>query len=237
MYNVVQAKSYRKNPVTKQLEGQTELVSQELTHSLGDLAQEGLHKRGVKNNARQRHLFLPHPFFSSCSTLKSPILPVSRNLHCHPPKVPGFFHSFTMNAYRTCHHSWTLPGLITSLCPPWKFQRPLTLNTLLQGSHLPLEFLMVPVEGRKWNRRCGERSQSWDGIWAGVVGGHAMGIFLTSFIGTQPIFLPSVSCKWQSPSILKSHGYVLRLKMCVFWKSTESVPIRGHWRLKANHSK
>lgn len=122
MYNVVQVKSYRKNPVTKQLEGQTKLVSQELTHSLGDLAQEGLHKRGplwgVKNNGRQRHLFLPHPFFSSCSTLKSLILSVSRNLHCHPPKVPGFFHSFTMNAYRTCHHSWTLPGSDHLFMPP-----------------------------------------------------------------------------------------------------------------------
>lgn len=216
MYNVVQAKSYRKNPVTKQLEGQTELVSQELTHSLGDLAQEGLHKRGVKNNARQRHLFLPHPFFPQLFYFKIPHSTCKQKPSLPSSQGPRLFSQLHHECLQDLPPQLNLTRSDHLFMAPWKFQRPLTLNTLLQGSHLPLEFLMVPVGGRKWNRRCGERSQSWDGIWVGVVGGHAMGIFLTSSIGTQPIFFPSVSCKWQSPSILKSHGYVLRLKMCVF---------------------
>lgn len=45
------------------------------------------------------------------------------------------------------------------------------------GQQLSLEFLMVSVEGRKWNRRSGKRSQSWDG----AVGRSCLGYVLNFF--------------------------------------------------------
>lgn len=178
----------------------------------------------------------PILFFPSCSTLKSPILPVSRNLHCHPPKVPGFFHSFTMNAYRTCHHSWTLPGLITSLCP---LEVPEAPDSQYTAAGQPLA-TGVPdgaggrkeVEQKMWGKI---PVLGWD--LGGSGGGSCHGHILNFFHWNTTYFPPKCKLQMAVTIYSKVSWLCFTLKNVCVLKSTESVPIRGHWRLKANHSK
>lgn len=70
------------------------------------------------------------------------------------------------------------------------------------GQQSSQEFLMVSVEGRKWDRKSRESSWSQGWTWVGAMGGDAINVFLIASIETQPILFQNLRCKWQLLPIL-----------------------------------
>lgn len=220
MHNVVHVKSYRENPMTKQLEGQTKLILQltlwvtlpRKAYTKGALC-EGSKIMGGRGIYSYPILFsqlfyfkIPH---STCK--QKPLLPSTQGPRLFLTASPWMLiePATTAEPYQV---------LITSLCPPGSSRGPWLSIQCCKAANCHWSSWWY-----QWKEESGaedvgkDRSPEMGSGWEWW-GGHAMGIFLTSFIATQPIFFPSVSCKWQSQSILKSHGYVLLLKMCVLLK-------------------
>lgn len=97
--------------------------------------------------------------------------------------------------------------------PPPKSARGPSSQCTAAGLQLPEEFLMVPVAGRRWNRRSEGRSQSWAGTWVGAMGRSCCGCILSFFHWKANDFLSNFKLQ-MTVTIYSKMSFVFHLKKC-----------------------